>query len=517
MTQSSKEQLARDAGKHLHSFHGGLRLSHNKNVSCTVKVERPPMPDTLVVPMLQHSGEVAEPLVNVGDQVLKGQLIGAREAPISGTVHAPTSGEVIAIEDHPITHPSGAASLCVLIKPDGHDNWQPLSPVPDWRAASAERLVKQLQRCGIVGLGGAAFPTHVKTLVGQQSKVHTLILNGAECEPYISCDEMLMREQPRKIILGAQVLRRALKAERVVIAIEDQMGAVYSALTQAVEMAGSANISVVKVAKIYPEGGERQLIKVLTGLEVPLNGRPSDLGLVCQNVATAAAAADAVVEGKPLIERYVTVTGNGISEPRNLLALIGTPLHHLTAACGGYTDDVARLVVGGPMMGFAVDSDATPMVKAVNCVLALTDKDLASTQEEMPCIRCGECAHVCPAQLLPQELHLQVTNQHWADAENYGLNACIECGCCDLVCPSHIPLTGWFRFGKGELRQRAIDLKATELARTRFEAREARLLEKKQQRAEKMAQRKQLLKAKVANQEAASNAVNSVDTGDTDA
>jgi len=505
MTQTSAEQQARDAGRHIHHFHGGLRLRHNKKISCESQVERPAMPATLTVPMLQHSGIAAEPLVKTGDRVLKGQLIGACDARFSGAIHAPTSGEVVAVEIHPITHPSGALGTCVIIKPDGKDQWQPLSPVPDWLNASEESLIEQLQRCGIVGLGGAVFPTHVKTRDGLQNHAHTLILNGAECEPYISCDEMLMREQPQKVVLGAQVLRRALGAERVVIAIEDQMGAVYTALAQAAKLVETVNISVVKVEKIYPEGGERQLIQVLTGLEVPVGGRPSDLGLVCQNVGTAAAAADAVVEGKPLIERYVTVTGNGLQAPRNLLALIGTPLHHLTDACGGYSEDVARLVVGGPMMGFPVASDETPMVKAVNCILALTDKDIESPQEEMPCIRCGECARACPAQLLPQQLHLQVINKQWTEAGAFGLDACIECGCCDIVCPSHIPLTGWFRFGKGQLRQRAIDMKATEQARQRFEAREARLLQKKQQRAEKMAQRKKLLKAKTADKHAAAD------------
>ncbi|MDX2427952.1 MAG: electron transport complex subunit RsxC [Xanthomonadales bacterium] len=499
MASSRQIELAREAGKRIHHFHGGLRLRHNKKISCLDPVERPPLPEVLVVPLLQHAGDIAEPLVHVGDTVLKGQPIGLCQP--CAAVHSPVSGMVEAIEDRPMSHPSGQKGPCVVISPDGKEQWIELKPLSNWLDADPDSLITQIQSCGLAGLGGAVFPTHAKMREGRNRKTHTLILNGVECEPYISCDEMLMREQPDKIILGARVLRRVLGAEHVVIAIEDQMGSVQRSLTGSAEFADSENISVVKVPKIYPEGGERQLVQVLTGLEVPAGGRPSDLGLMCQNVATAAAVAEAITEGKPLIERYITVTGNGISHPRNYLALFGTPVSHLVECCGGYTGDVARLVVGGPMMGYPLESDSAPVVKASNCVLALSDQDIAAPQPEMPCIRCGECARVCPAMLLPQQLHLQIRNELWKPLEEYGLSECIECGCCDFVCPSHIPLVDWFRYGKGELRKQALESEAVEVARKRFEDREARLLRIKQERAQKMARRKQVLKDKTAQQE----------------
>ena len=505
---SIKAELStRHAGEHLHRFHGGLRLRHHKKISCTMMVERPALPGQLTLPMQQHMGDPAIPVVKPGDAVLKGQLIGEAAGLRSVPVHASTSGTIECIEDRPMSHPSGLPGTCVVLKPDGLDRWIDLQPLSDWPSTSPEELSDHIRNAGIAGLGGAVFSSAEKLNTGRAARVHTLIINGAECEPFISCDEMLMREQPGRIIKGAAILRRACGAENIVIAIEDQMGAVWQAFDQAIKASGVDRISLVKIPSIYPEGGERQLIEVLTGQEVPVNGLPADIGLVCHNVATAAAVADAILDGKPLIERYVTVTGKGIRSPRNLLTLTGTPVSHLVTHCGGYTENAARLVVGGPMMGYALASDAEPVVKASNCILALTRDQIEPPQDEMPCIRCGDCERVCPARLMPQQLHWELKNGLWADAESSRVDACIECGCCDFVCPSQIPLTSWFRFGKDEVRRQSLERQAADLARMRFEAREERLERQKKEKRERIAKRKQALRDRAGKQEKVAAAI----------
>lgn len=455
-------------------FNGGLKLDARTARPAAESLGVVPVPPRLVLPLSQHVGQPAEPVVATGERVLKGQPIARPSGYIGAKVHASSSGTVVAIGDHPVPHPSGLSAPCIVIETDGLDEaWLGYEPIPDFAALNANDLRARVRAAGVVGLGGAAFPTAVK--LGAGSGLKLLILNAAECEPYICCDELLLRERSDEVLAGAQVLMKALDIDRCCVAIEDDKPLARRALEAAIAAVDETRVEVVSVPAIYPEGGERQLIKVLTGEEVPARGVPPDIGYLCQNVGTAAAVARAVLRGEPLLSRIVTVTGEGVLRPRNLEVRLGTPIAALVAACGGYTDDAAHLLMGGAMMGFPLADDTLPVVKGTNCIVVASHEEIRPREAALPCIRCGECAEACPAQLLPQQLYWHARAGELDRVEEYHLFDCIECGCCDVVCPSQLPLTQYFRYAKTELWARDRDRMRSDLARERFEARRDRL------------------------------------------
>ena len=455
-------------------FHGGLKLDSRTARAAAEPIGSVPLPPQLVLPLSQHVGQPAEPIVSPGERVLRGQPIARPSGYVGAKVHASSSGTVAEIASHPVPHPSGLSAPCIVIETDGRDEaWDGYEPLPDYAALTGPELRARVRAAGVVGLGGAAFPTAVK--LGAGSGLKLLILNGAECEPYICCDELLLRERAGEVLAGAQVLLHALSISRCIIAIEDDKPLALAALEGAIRDAGDPRIEAVTVPAIYPEGGERQLIKVLTGEEVPARGVPPDIGYLCQNVGTAAAVARAVLRGEPLISRIVTVTGEGVARPRNLEVRLGTPIAALVEACGGYTGQAAHLLMGGAMMGFPLADDSLPVIKGTNCIVAASRAEIRPRAPAMPCIRCGECAEVCPAQLLPQQLYWHARSDDLEPLDEHHLFDCIECGCCDLACPSQIPLTQYFRYAKTELWARQRDRVRSDLARERFESRRERI------------------------------------------
>jgi len=481
------------AFNHLYRFHGGLKLAGHRELTMAEPIAMAGIPPLLVLPLLQHIGEPAEALVKPGDTVHTGELIARAVGTVSAPVHASSSGTVVAIEPRPVPHPSGLPAECIVIETDGRDQWlEPVTDLSDYRATEPLALLERIRAAGIVGLGGAGFPTRVKLTSGKRA-IDTLVINGAECEPYITCDQRLMCERATEIIEGVRILQHVVQPAACTIAVEDSMPAAETALRDALQSLQETGISVTRIPTIYPTGGERQLIKVLTGCEVPSQGLPADIGIICQNVGTAAAIYRAVSLGQPLLSRIVTVSGAGIQSPQNLEVRIGTQLSHLASICGGYTQDVERLLIGGPMMGYAVNSDAVPVIKTTNCILAVTREEMPAPPPAQPCIRCGKCTEVCPADLLPQQLYWYARSGDYDAVQDYDLFDCIECGCCAYVCPSHIPLVQHYRHAKTEIWAQEKQRRKSDLARQRHEARLARLERIKQERAEKMARKKQVL------------------------
>ncbi len=480
----------------IHEFSGGLDLPGHKAQSTGRPIATAPLGQHFVVPLQQHIGEPTEPLVAVGDRVLTGQVIARAQDYISAPVHAPCSGTVAAIGDHAIPHPSGLQAACIVIDSDGADTWTELpEPWPDFMDRDPAELRERIRWAGIVGLGGAGFPTSVKVNPGPELPIHTLILNAAECEPYITCDDMLMREQADRILAGLAVIRHVVGASECLIGIEANKPDAIAAMRAAVVSSGCPDTHVMVVPAKYPSGGEKQLIQLLTGLEVPSQGLPAQIGVLCQNVATAAAVADAVLAGKPMLERVVTVSGQGVAEPGNFRVRLGTRMADVVALAGGYTDRVHRLILGGPMMGFALPSDELPITKTANCLLAASAAEIPDPPPALPCIRYGRCAEVCPALLLPQQLYWHARARDLDKTQDFNLFDCIECGCCAHVCPSHIPLVQYYRYAKTAIWSQERDKARADIARRRHEFRQERLARLEAERKARLRKKKEALDA----------------------
>ncbi len=464
----------------LFTFNGGVHPDDHKAESNTMPIRSMPLLPRYVVPMRQHIGTPARPLVAVGDRVLRGQMIGAPEGYVSTAVHAPTSGRVVAVEASAAPHPSGLFDLAVIIESDGEDAAVPFLPL-DWRNLDPSALRNRMRDMGLAGLGGAVFPSFIKLNPGAQ-QIHTLILNGAECEPWITCDDRLMRERAPELVRGIEIMRHALACRTVLIGIEDNKPEALAALRDAVP----ADMDVVAIPTRYPGGGGKQITYTLTGVETPTGGRSTDVGIQVFNVGTAYSLYRAVELGEPLISRVVTLTGH-VAQPGNYEVRIGTRLSDLIATVGGALPGASGEIVGGPMMGFDLMDLAAPVTKAVNCLIIKSPALFPDKPVELPCIRCGECSRACPADLQPFEMYWYSRAKDFGRAQSYNLFDCIECGCCSYVCPSHIQLVDYFRFAKSEIWERERDKSSADQARIRHEFKAFRLEREKREKAEKFA------------------------------
>ncbi|MGR5170659.1 electron transport complex subunit RsxC [Vibrio owensii] len=463
----------------LWDFPGGVHPAENKKQSNKTELVHAAIPSEIVLPLKQHIGKAGNLLIAVGDTVLKGQQLTASDSGFTVPVHAPTSGQVTAIEPRTVAHPSGLSELCAVITPDGNDTWCEKTPVADYTQESADALIDVIRLAGISGMGGAGFPTAKKIQSGI-ARTEILIVNAAECEPYITADDKLMQEHADELIQGIEIVEHILKPKLTIIGIEDNKPAAIKALEQA---AMNKDIVIRVIPTKYPSGGEKQLIKILTNKEVPSGAIPADIGILVQNVGSLYSIKRAVIDGEPVVNRIVTLTGKTFKQPRNVWTLLGTPVQALLDEFGYKADKkLQRLIMGGPMMGFTLPHAQVPITKTANCILAPKRREIASDQYEMECIRCSQCAEACPASLLPQQLQWYAKSQEYEKLEELNLKDCIECGACAFVCPSEIPLVQYYRQAKAEIRTRAQEAAAAERAKLRFEEKKARMEREKAER-----------------------------------
>ncbi|HHK8470600.1 TPA: electron transport complex subunit RsxC [Vibrio parahaemolyticus] len=463
----------------LWDFPGGVHPAENKKQSNKADLVRASIPAEIILPLKQHIGKAGNLLVSVGEHVLKGQALTQSETGFTVPVHAPTSGTITAIEPRTVAHPSGLNELCAVITPDGQDTWCKKSPIADYTQESADTLIDIIRLAGISGMGGAGFPTAKKIQSGI-ARTEILIVNAAECEPYITADDKLMQEHAEELIQGIEIVEHILKPKLTIIGIEDNKPDAIKALESA---ALNKDIVIRVIPTKYPSGGEKQLIKILTNKEVPSGSIPADIGILVQNVGSLYSIKRAIIDGEPMIERVVTLTGKTFKQPRNVWALLGTPVQALLDEFGYKADKkLQRLIMGGPMMGFTLPHSQVPITKTANCILAPTRHEISAHQYEMECIRCGQCAEACPASLLPQQLQWHAKAEEYDKLEELNLKDCIECGACAFVCPSEIPLVQYYRQAKAEIRTRTQEAEAAERAKLRFEEKKARMEREKAER-----------------------------------
>ncbi len=461
---------------------GGIHPPENKDQSMQLPLAHLPIPPQLFIPLNQHIGAPAKPVVAEGDYVLTGQLIAAADGIFSANVHASSSGIVSAITQHVLPHPSGMNGDVIVIDTDSKNNWITLEPCEDYLSLERLELLEKIRNAGVAGLGGAGFPTAVKLNTKSSFVIDTLVINGAECEPYITADDMLMQARANEIVAGTFLLSYILHhPKRLVVGIEDNKPKAIAALRTAVKNYSQkksdkdAQIEIVTVPTKYPSGGAKQLIYLLTGREIPNGHHSADIGTICVNVATAAVAYRAVRFGEPLTSRITTLAGEALKIQRNVDVLLGTPINYLLAHHGFDPTVALRVVMGGSMMGFTLLNLNAPAVKTTNCILAASKKELPAPPPAQACIRCGLCAEACPASLLPQQLFWYAQAENIDRLQAHNLFDCIECGACSYVCPSKIPLVQYYRAAKGHIRQHTIEKEKADRSRQRFEFRKERL------------------------------------------
>jgi electron transport complex protein RnfC len=467
---------------------GGIHPEYRKELTSEKAIVALPVPKTLYLPLQQHMGAPANTTVNAGDMVKKGQLLAKAQGAISAAVHAPTSGRIAAITEMTAPHPSGLPQLTIMLDSDGKDEWaEPMPPIEDPFAASPNAIKARVAEAGIVGMGGATFPSAVKLGLGNQHKLEILLLNGAECEPYLTCDDRVMREFAGQVVDGARIMAHALGAPKVIIAVEDNKPQAIDCLKA--EAAKTPNVEVVGVPVQYPMGAERHLTQAVTGRETPARKLTADVGVVVHNVATARAVHQAVRLGRPLLSRVVTVSGGAVAEPKNIEVPLGTRVSELLDFCGGISKQAKRIISGGPMMGQPLPSLDVAVVKGTSGILALTQSE-TNEHASSPCIRCGSCVTYCPCGLVPVEMAAYIRNDNLDLAAKIGVQDCVSCGSCSYICPSHIPLVHYFNYAKGKIAALDRERRKNEQTKALVEAHNARLERQAQAKREAAAKAK---------------------------